>query len=71
VLLAKQVVTAMFVTLLVTAAAVLSWLVAGFAFGWRGWAAPALTGFASASTAWTSPGCRWRRSGSTRWPPGD
>jgi ABC-2 type transport system permease protein len=45
VLLAKMAVMAMFGTLLVMASAVLSWLVAGVAFGWRGWSAPVLTGF--------------------------
>jgi ABC-2 type transport system permease protein len=42
---AKFVVMAGFATLLVAAAALLSWLIAGFAFGWRGFSAPVLTGF--------------------------
>jgi ABC-2 type transport system permease protein len=45
VLLSKMAVMSLFATLLVAAAALLSWLIAGFAFGWRGWTAPALTGF--------------------------
>jgi ABC-2 type transport system permease protein len=45
VLLAKLGVMALFTTLLVAAAALLSWLIAGFAFGWAGWTAPVLTGF--------------------------
>jgi ABC-2 type transport system permease protein len=45
VLLSKLGVMALFTTLLVAAAALLSWLIGGFAFGWRGWTAPVLTGF--------------------------
>jgi ABC-2 type transport system permease protein len=45
VLLAKMGVMAGFASLLVAAAALLSWLIAGLAFGWRGWDAPVLTGF--------------------------
>jgi ABC-2 type transport system permease protein len=45
VLLSKYVVMAGFATLLVAAAAVLSWLIAGFAHGWRGFTAPMLSGF--------------------------
>ena len=45
VLLAKFTVMGIFSTLLVAAAALLSWLIAGFAHGWRGWDAPMLTGF--------------------------
>jgi ABC-2 type transport system permease protein len=45
VLLSKLAVMAMFATLLVGAAALLSWLIAGLAFGWRGFTAPVLTGF--------------------------
>ena len=36
---------ALFTSLLVAAAALLSWLIGGFAFGWRGFGAPVLTGF--------------------------
>ena len=42
---AKFIVLCGFATLLVAAAALLSWLIAGFAFGWRGFSAPVLTGF--------------------------
>jgi ABC-2 type transport system permease protein len=45
VLASKYAVMGLFSTLLVAAAALLSWLIAGFAFGWRGWDAPMLTGF--------------------------
>jgi ABC-2 type transport system permease protein len=45
VLASKYVVMAGFATLLVAAAALLSWAIAGFAFGWRGFSAPVLTGF--------------------------
>ncbi|HEY0709163.1 MAG TPA: ABC transporter permease [Polyangia bacterium] len=45
VLLSKYVVMAGFATLLVAAAAILSWLIAGFALGWRGFSAPMLSGF--------------------------
>ena len=45
VLAAKLSVMGLFTTLLVAAAALLSWLIAGFAYGWRGWDAPMLTGF--------------------------
>ncbi len=45
VLLSKYLVVAGFSTLLVAAAAILSWAIAGFAFGWRGFSAPVLTGF--------------------------
>jgi ABC-2 type transport system permease protein len=44
VLAAKLAAMALFATLLVAAGAVLSWLVGGLAFGWRGWSAPVLTG---------------------------
>ncbi len=36
---------AIFATLLVAAAALLSWAIAGLAFGWRGFSAPVFTGF--------------------------
>ena len=45
VLAAKYAVMGLYTTLLVAAAAVLSWFIAGFAFGWRGWDAPMPTGF--------------------------
>lgn len=45
VLLSKLAVMALFTSLLVAAAALLSWLIAGLAFGWRGFGAPVLTGF--------------------------
>jgi ABC-2 type transport system permease protein len=45
ILASKYVVMAGFATLLVAAAAILSWAIAGFAFGWRGFSAPILTGF--------------------------
>jgi ABC-2 type transport system permease protein len=45
VLWAKMVVLAGFSTLLIAAAAFLSWFIAGFAFGWQGFTAPVLTGF--------------------------
>ncbi len=45
VLAAKLTVMALFATLLCAAAALLSWLIAGFAFGWGGLDAPVLTGF--------------------------
>jgi ABC-2 type transport system permease protein len=45
VLASKYAVMAGFATLLVAAAAVLSWAIAGFAFGWRGFSVPVLTGF--------------------------
>lgn len=47
VLASKLVAMGIFTSLLVLAAAVLSWLIAGFAFGWRGFSAPMLTGFRS------------------------
>jgi ABC-2 type transport system permease protein len=45
VLASKYVVMIAFTSLLVAAAAILSWLIAGFGFGWRGFSAPVLTGF--------------------------
>jgi ABC-2 type transport system permease protein len=36
---------ALYTSLLVAASALLSWLIGGFAFGWRGFGAPVLTGF--------------------------
>jgi ABC-2 type transport system permease protein len=36
---------ALFTSLLVAASALLAWLIAGFAFGWKGFGAPVLTGF--------------------------
>src|SRR4051812_28538515 len=45
ILLAKLAVMALFATATVAAAALVSWLIAGVAFGWRGWDAPVLTGF--------------------------
>jgi ABC-2 type transport system permease protein len=47
VLAAKLGVMALFVSLLIVTSALLSWLISGFAFGWRGWTAPVLTGFRS------------------------
>ena len=45
VLLSKYVVMVLFTTLTLLLAAVLSWAIAGFAFGWTGWDAPAVSGF--------------------------
>lgn len=45
VLLSKFLAMGLFTTLTIAAAAVLSWAVAGLAFGWRGWDAPMLNGF--------------------------
>lgn len=45
VLAAKFGAMALFTSALVALSAVLSWIIAGFAFGWRGWTAPVLTGF--------------------------
>ena len=45
VLLSKLVAMALFTTLTLLAAFVLSWAISGIAFGWSGWEAPALTGF--------------------------
>ncbi|HQR47392.1 MAG TPA: ABC transporter permease [Thermoanaerobaculia bacterium] len=45
VLLSKYVVMVLFTTLTLLLAALLSWAVAGLAFGWAGWGAPVVTGF--------------------------
>jgi ABC-2 type transport system permease protein len=45
VLLSKLGAMAVFSTILVAAAALLSWAIGGLAFGWRGWGAPVFTGF--------------------------
>ena len=45
VLLSKYVVMVLFTTLTLLLAAVLSWAIAGLAFGWKGWDAPAVSGF--------------------------
>jgi ABC-2 type transport system permease protein len=45
VLLSKLAAAFLFTTLTLGAALVLSWAIAGFAFGWSGWGAPVLTGF--------------------------
>jgi ABC-2 type transport system permease protein len=47
VLASKLAAMAIFTSVLVVASALLSWLIAGFAFGWRGFGAPMLTGFRS------------------------
>jgi ABC-2 type transport system permease protein len=47
ILAAKLAAMALFATLLVAAGALLSWLIGGLAFGWRGWTAPVLTGLRS------------------------
>jgi ABC-2 type transport system permease protein len=47
VLASKVIVTVLFASLLVAAAAVLSWAIGGVAFGWRGGDAPVFTGFRS------------------------
>jgi ABC-2 type transport system permease protein len=45
VLASKLVVVVLFASLLVAVAALLSWLIGGLAFGWRGWSAPVFAGF--------------------------
>lgn len=50
VLLSKFAAMALFTTLTILAAAVLSWAISGVAFGWRGWDAPAVTGFRLSAT---------------------
>lgn len=45
ILLSKLAVMAVFATLLVAAAALLSWAFAGLVYGWRGWRAPVFSGF--------------------------
>jgi len=45
VLAAKLAAVALLTSLLVAAAALLSWAIGGLAFGWRGWGAPVFTGF--------------------------
>jgi ABC-2 type transport system permease protein len=47
VLASKLVAVMLFGSLLVAAAAALSWAIGGVAFGWRGWGAPVFTGFRS------------------------
>jgi ABC-2 type transport system permease protein len=47
VLAAKLVAAALFTSLVVALAGLLSWAIGGVAFGWTGWGAPVLTGFRS------------------------
>jgi ABC-2 type transport system permease protein len=58
VFLAKLAAVALFTSLLVLAAALLSWLIGGIAFGWRGWTAPVLTGFRASETGVDLAGVR-------------
>ncbi|HUM03336.1 MAG TPA: ABC transporter permease [Thermoanaerobaculia bacterium] len=58
VLLSKIVVMVLFTTLTLLLAALLSWVIAGFAFGWKGWDAPVVTGFRLAETGFDISGVR-------------
>jgi ABC-2 type transport system permease protein len=58
VLLSKVVAMLLFTTLTILAAAVLSWGIAGLAFGWKGWGAPVVTGFRLSEAGFDVSGVR-------------
>jgi len=58
VLLSKYVAMVLFTTLTLLLAALLSWAIAGIAFGWKGWDAPVVTGFRLSEAGFDVSGVR-------------